>query len=175
MFFRKHIFVTITVCLGLGYLVGAFLQPRVQNRRIHSLAFNLKDTGLLSDSLCDFMTGQRVNLIDTLAKKDKNLLVFWSPTCSFSKRFFLHQMNEQAVGIYCFPLGNDLEYLKFYVEKHHVKLPQIMTQESETFVSVVVPSIVATPTFVIVDDKGERLAQYVGTNEIDEMITFLYQ
>ncbi|MBR6929824.1 MAG: hypothetical protein IKH61_06305 [Bacteroidales bacterium] len=139
------------------------------------MAFNLKDTGLLSDSLCDFMTGQRVNLIDTLAKKDKNLLVFWSPTCSFSKRFFLHQMNEQAVGIYCFPLGNDLEYLKFYVEKHHVKLPQIMTQESETFVSVVVPSIVATPTFVIVDDKGERLAQYVGTNEIDEMITFLYQ
>ena len=84
-------------------------------------------------------------------------------------------MNEQAVGIYCFPLGNDLEYLKFYVEKQHVKLPQIMTQESETFVSVVVPSIVATPTFVIVDDKGERLAQYVGTNEIDEMITFLYQ
>ncbi len=175
MFFRKHIFVIVIVCLGLGYLVGAFLQPRVQNRRIHSMAFNLKDTGLLSDSLCDFMTGQRVNLIDTLAKKDKNLLVFWSPTCSFSKRFFLHQMNEQAVGIYCFPLGNDLEYLKFYVEKHHVKLPQIMTQESETFVSVVVPSIVATPTFVIVDDKGERLAQYVGTNEIDEMITFLYQ
>lgn len=175
MFFRKHIFVIVIVCLGLGYLVGAFLQPRVQNRRIHSMAFNLKDTGLLSDSLCDFMTRQRVNLIDTLAKKDKNLLVFWSPTCSFSKRFFLHQMNEQAVGIYCFPLGNDLEYLKFYVEKHHVKLPQIMTQESETFVSVVVPSIVATPTFVIVDDKGERLAQYVGTNEIDEMITFLYQ
>ncbi len=174
MFFRKHIFVIVIVCLGLGYLVGAFLQPRVQNRRIHSMAFNLKDTGLF-DSLCDFMTGQRVNLIDTLAKKDKNLLVFWSPTCSFSKRFFLHQMNEQAVGIYCFPLGNDLEYLKFYVEKHHVKLPQIMTQESETFVSVVVPSIVATPTFVIVDDKGERLAQYVGTNEIDEMITFLYQ
>ena len=175
MFFRKHIFVIVIVCLGLGYLVGAFLQPRVQNRRIHSMAFNLKDTGLLSDSLCDFMTGQRVNLIDTLAKKDKNLLVFWSPTCSFSKRFFLHQMNEQAVGIYCFPLGNDLEYLKFYVEKHHVKLPQIMTQESETFVPVIVPSIVATPTFVIVDNKGNRLTQYVGINEIDEMIAFLYQ
>ena len=57
MFFRKHIFVIVIVCLGLGYLVGAFLQPRVQNRRIHSMAFNLKDTGLLSDSLCDFMTG----------------------------------------------------------------------------------------------------------------------
>ena len=175
MFFRKHIFVTITVCLGLGYLVGAFLQSRVKDRRIHSLDFNLKDTGLLYDSLCDFMTGQRVNLIDTLAKKDRNLLVFWSPTCRFCKDFFLHQMNEQAVGIYCFPLGDDLEYLKFYVEKHHVKLPQLMALKSKTFVPVIVPSIVATPTFVIVDNKGNRLTQYVGINEIDEMIAFLYQ
>ena len=36
-------------------------------------------------------------------------------------------------------------------------------------------SIVATPTFVIIDDKGNKLAQYIGINEIDEMITFLYQ
>ena len=175
MFFRKHIFVTIAVCLGLGYLLGAFLQPRFQNRRIHSLAFNLKDTGLLSDSLCDFMTGQRINLIDTLAKKDRNLLVFWSPTCSFSKDFFLHQLNEQVVGIYCFPLASDLEYLKFYVQRHNIKLPQLMVQKADIFVPIEASSIVATPTFVILDDKGERLAQYVGANKIEEMITFLYQ
>ena len=30
-------------------------------------------------------------------------------------------------------------------------------------------------TFVIVDDKGERLAQYIGINELDEMTAFLYQ
>lgn len=175
MFFRKHIVVTIVVCLGLGYVLGAFLHPRVQDRRINSLAFNLKGTGLISDSICDFTTGQRVNFVDTLAKKDKNLLVFWSPTCSFSKNFFLHQLNEQVVGIYCFPLANDLEYLKFYVHRNNIKLPQLMIQKAETFLPIEAPSIVATPTFVIVDGKGERLAQYVGVKKIDEMITFLYQ
>ena len=175
MFFRKHILITIVVSISLGYLLGVFLQPRVKGRRIHHAAFNLRDTELLSDSLCDFSTGQRVNLIDTLAKKDKNLLVFWSPTCGFSKDFFLHQLNEQLVGVYCFPLASDLEYLKFYVEKHSIKLPQIMVQKTGILVPVEAPSIIATPTFVIVDDKGKRLAQYIGINEIDEMITFLYQ
>lgn len=175
MFFRKHIVVTITICLGLGCLLGALSRPLVMKRRIHRTAFSLKDTELLSDSLCDFRTGQKVDIFDTLSKKDRNLLVFWSPTCSFSKEFFLHQLNEQMVGIYCFPLERDLEYLKFYIEKQHIILPQIMVQKSESLVPVFVPSIVATPTFVIVDNNGERLAQYVGINEIDDMITFLYQ
>lgn len=41
--------------------------------------------------------------------------------------------------------------------------------------SVSASSIVATPTFVVVDNKGKTLAQYVGTKEIDKMITLLYQ
>lgn len=175
MCLRKHIIVTIVVCLGFGCVLGAFLQPRIMPQRIRQVAFNLNDTELLSDSLCDFTTNQRISIVDTLAQKDKNLLVFWSPTCGFSKDFFLHQLNEQLVGVYCFPLASDLEYLKFYVEKHSIKLPQIMVQKSGILVPVEAPSIIATPTFVIVDDKGKRLAQYIGINEIDEMITFLYQ
>ena len=50
-----------------------------------------------------------------------------------------------------------------------------MSLKSETFVPVEAPSIVATPTFIIIDDKGNTLAQYIGINEMDEMITFLYQ
>jgi hypothetical protein len=175
MFFRKHIVITIAVCLGLGYLLGVFLQPRLVNHRIHRSMFKLSDTELLSDSLCDFTTGQRINLVDTLAKKDRNLLVFWSPTCSFSKEFFLHQLNEQAVGIYCFPLASDMEYLRFYVDNYNISLPQLMVQKSKTYIPVEVPSIVATPTFVVVDSTGKNLAQYIGIKEIDEMITFLYQ
>lgn len=175
MFFRKHIVVTIIVCLGLGYLAGMFLRPHQYSHRIRRSMFNLNDTELLSDSLCDFRTGQKVDIVDTLSKKVKNLLVFWSPTCTFSKKFFLNQLNDQVVGIYCFPLVNDLEYLKFYIENHNIKLPQLMVQKSEALVSVEVPSIVATPTFVVVDNTGNNLAQYVGVKEIDEMITFLYQ
>ena len=66
-------------------------------------------------------------------------------------------------------------YLKFYVEKHNIRLPQLMAQKSKSLVPVDALSIVATPTFVIIDDKGNTLAQYIGINEIDEMITFLYQ
>lgn len=175
MFFRKHIAITIVCCLGIGFLLGVLLSPNMTKPRIRQTVFELKNTDLLSDSLCDFTTGQKINIQDTITKRDKNLLVFWSPTCSFSKAFFLHQLNEQVVGIYCFPLERDLEYLKFYIEKQHIILPQIMVQKSESLVPVFVPSIVATPTFVIVNNNGERLAQYVGINEIDEMITFLYQ
>ena len=174
MLFKKHIVVTIVICLGLGYLLGAFLQPRLVNHKIHRPIFNLKDIENISDSLYDFTTGQRINIVDTLAKKDRNLLVFWSPTCSFSKEFFLHQLNEQVVGIYCFPLADDMEYLRFYLDNHNINLPQLMMQKSETFVPVEVSSIVATPTFVVVDNTGKNLAQYIGINKIDEMITFLY-
>ena len=169
------IVITLIICFGLGYLTGAFLQPRLTSHRIRRSVFNLSDTELLSDSICDFRTGQKVDIVDTLSQKGRNLLVFWSPTCTFSKEFFLNQLNEQVVGIYCFPLTKDFEYLEFYIENHNIKLPQLMVQKTETLVSVNVSSIVATPTFVIVDDKGERLAQYVGVSEIDEMITFLYQ
>lgn len=172
---KVFIIITIVTCLGLGYLLGVFLQPRVVNHRMYRSVLNMQDIEIISDSLCDFTTGQRINLMDTLAKKGRNLLVFWSPTCSFSKEFFLHQLNEQVVGIYCFPLASDLEYLKFYVDNHDIKLPQLMVQTSETFVPVEVSSIMATPTFVVVDNTGKNLAQYVGIKEIDDMITFLYQ
>lgn len=175
MLFKKHIAITIVCCLGLGFLLGVLLSPNITKHRIRQTVFELKNTDLLSDSLCDFTTGQKINILDTITKREKNLLVFWAPTCIFSKAFFSHQLNEHIVGIYCFPMERDLEYLRFYIEKHHITLPQVMVQKSDTLVPVFVPSIVATPTFVIVDNKGERLAQYVGINEIEEMIAFLYQ
>lgn len=175
MFFRKHIVITIVVCLGLGCLFGFLLQPRIINFRTHRIVFNLCDSEFITDSLYDFTTGQMINIVDTLTKKERNLLVFWSPTCGFSKEFFLHQLNEQVVGIYCFPLASDLEYLSFYISNHNIQLPQLMVLKSKAYMPVEVPSIVATPTFIIVDKTGKNLAQYIGINKLDEMINFLYQ
>lgn len=72
-------------------------------------------------------------------------------------------------------MANDLEYLEFYVDNHDIKIPQLMVQKSNIYLSVEVSSIVATPIFVIVDKTGKNLAQYIGINKIDEMIKFLYQ
>lgn len=159
----------------IGFILGYVFRPKIMDYRIEHEQFDLLETSIVSDTVYDLCTGRPISLMDTLAYKSRNLLVFWSPTCSFCKQFFLHQLNEKLVGIYCFPLMNDLEYLKYYVDNNSIKLPQLMVQKAETFVSIDTPSISATPTFVIVDDKGKRLAQYIGINELDEMIAFLYQ
>ena len=159
----------------VGFVLGFVIHPRSMDYQIEHKEFDIASTNILSDSIYDICTGRRIALLDTLSYRSRNLLVFWSPTCSFCKEFFLHKLNEKVVGIYCFPLTNDLEYLQFYVDNHGIKLPQLMTQKHEAFEPVETTSIVATPTFVIIDGKGQRIAQYIGINELDEMITNLYQ
>lgn len=165
----------LIVFVVIGFILGYIFRPRIMDYRIEHKQFDLQETSIITDTVCDICSGIPISLMDTLSYRARNLLVFWSPTCSYCKKFFLHQLNEKAVGIYCFPLMNDLDYLRFYVDNHNIKLPQLMSLKSETFVPVEASSIVATPTFIIVDDKGKRLAQYIGINELDEMITFLYQ
>ena len=151
------------------------MRGRLVDTRIKRKRFELSDLKEQIDSLYDFNTGKTVRLYDTLSKKERNLLVFWSPTCSFSKDFFLHQLNDEAVGIYCFPMTDDFDYLKYYIDKKNIQYSQLMLQGSQANKSIEASSIVATPTFVVVDDTGKDLAQYIGINEMDEMISFLYQ
>ena len=165
----------LIVFFVLGFILGYIFRPRIMDYRIEHKQFNLLKTSIISDTVYDICSGRPISLTDTLLYRSRNLLVFWSPTCNYCKKFFQHQLNEKAVGIYCFPLMNDLDYLRYYVDNHNIKLPQLMSLKSETFVPVEAPSIVATPTFIIIDDKGNTLAQYIGINEMDEMITFLYQ
>lgn len=168
-------FFAIIVSVFLGYLLGFYSHGRIANRFVRHNHFELSQTDLLSDSICDFLTGNNVKVQDTLALKEHNLLVFWSPTCSYCKEFFLHKLNEKIVGVYCVPITEDIDYLKYYIEKRDIRYPQLMLHGSYAVRSVSASSIVATPTFVVVDKKGKTLAQYVGTKELDEMITFLYQ
>lgn len=165
----------LIVFFVLGFILGYIFRPRIMDYRIEHKQFNLLKTSIISDTVYDICSGRPISLTDTLLYRSRNLLVFWSPTCGYCKEFFKHTLNEKIVGIYCFPLTDDLDYLKFYVEKHNIRLPQLMAQKSKSLVPVDALSIVATPTFVIIDDKGNTLAQYIGINEIDEMITFLYQ
>ncbi len=159
----------------VGFVLGFVFRPRIIDYRVEHSQFEVLNTNIASDTFYDIYTGERVDLMDTLSYKKRNLLVFWSPTCGYCKEFFNHTLNEKVVGIYCFPLTNDLDYLRFYIDNHNIKLPQLMVQKSKSLLPVDAFSIVATPTFVIIDDKGNKLAQYIGINEIDEMITFLYQ
>lgn len=165
----------IIVFLVIGFILGYVFRPRIMDYRIEHKQFDLLETSIISDTVYDICSGRPISLMDTLSYKSRNLLVFWSPTCSYCKKFFLHKLNEKVVGIYCFPLMNDLEYLKFYVDNNNIKAVQLMALKSETFVPVEVSSIAATPTFIIVDDKGKSLSQYIGINDLDKMIASLYK
>lgn len=171
---RYIIFIVFFLSIGLGYIMGFFLHGRFVDYRVRHKIFNLSDLIIPTDSLYNFYTGKTINLYDTLSKKEHNLLIFWTPTCSYSKDFFLNQLNEKIVGIYCFPLTDDLEYLNFYIDNHNITLPQLMLKNSEMIEPVPATSIVATPTFVVVDRNGNSLSKYVGINETNNMIEFLY-
>lgn len=159
----------------VGFISGFVAHPRILDYRLEHKEFDIASTTIDSDSIYDICTGRRIALMDTLSYKSRNLLVFWSPTCGFCKEFFLHKLNEEIVGIYCFPLTNDLEYLKFYVDNHGINLPQLMIQKHGSFEPIEASSVMATPTFIIIDDKGQRKAQYIGINNLDEMMSYLYQ
>lgn len=172
---RHILFISIILSIVLGLILGFFMRGRLVDTRIKRKHFELSDLKEQIDSLYDFNTGKTVRLYDTLSQKERNLLVFWSPTCGFSKDFFLHQLNDKAVGIYCFPMTDDYDYLKYYIDKKSIQYSQLMLESSHVIKPIEVSSIVATPTFVVVDDTGQNLTQYIGINEIDEMIAFLYQ
>lgn len=158
----------------LGYFLGIVLHPRLVNYRVQHKDFLMSENGFLSDTLFDIQSGKSFRLTDTLVHRSRNLLIFWSPTCSYSKQFFLHQLNNEIVGIYCIPLTDDLEYLKYYVDSRQIIYPQMVKKNQNGIESLIIPSIEAIPTFIIVDGKGKPLVQYVGINEMDEMMNVLY-
>lgn len=135
---------------------------------------SLSEYSFLYDTLFVFQTGKSIKLADTLALRSRNLLVFWSPTCSYCKRFFLNQLNNQIVGVYCFPLTDDWDYLKYYIDSHQIIYPQITQSDNEEIRSLDYPDITAVPTFIVVDSVGKQIAYFVGINEMNELIDVLY-
>lgn len=172
---RHIVLITIIFGLVLGLIIGFSIRGSFVDNRVKREKFELADLKEQIDSIYDFNTGKTIRLYDTLSTKERNLIVFWSPTCSFSKDFFLNQLNERIVGIYCIPLTDDLDYLKYYIDKKNINYPQLMLQGSHAIKSVEASSIVATPTFIVVDNMGKNLKQYIGVNKMNEMISFLYQ
>lgn len=158
----------------LGYLFGVVLHPKLVHYRVQHQNISMPENGFLLDTLFDVQSGKSLRLTDTLAYRNRNLLVFWSPTCSYSKQFFLHQLNNQVVGIYCFPLTDDWEYLNYYVDRHQITYPQIAQFNHERIQSLNYPSITAVPTFIVVDSLGEQIASFVGINEMDKLMKELY-
>lgn len=161
------------VLIAASYLAGAFLHPKVAERHV---GLPMPITGieqLLAQPLVDINTGALI-CSDTLFSHERNLLVFWTPTCRFCRQFFQYRLNQYEVGIFCFPITDDLDYARYFVERNGIQYPNIGTVDSSGIMAVKMPTVNAVPTFVVLDSNGDIFEQQVGINGIDDLLDRLY-
>ena len=93
--------ILLPIVFAVGYFSCVVIHNKIADKHTDSIQVNLtklfgKDIVKIDDNKC-------VD-IDTLASHEKNLLIFWSPSCKFCRYFFQNKINSEVVGIFCFPL-----------------------------------------------------------------------
>lgn len=159
--------------IATGYLVGVYLHPHFAKKTAKGVHADIDMERLYSQPLADIITGAAVNP-DTLFSHERNLLVFWNPTCKFSRQFFNYRLNSYEVGVFCFPMTDDLEYAQYFVEKHNIQYQQLGSIDSSGIIHVDMPPVKAVPTFVVLDGKGTIIAQKTGIIGIDTLLDNIY-
>ncbi len=170
---REYLFAILApLIFAIGYFCGIFLHPHLAGWPEPKASVDL--TRLFGNEIIDFDSGA-VYTIDTLNAHDKNLLIFWSPSCQFCRNFFNNRLNQEEVGIFCFPLSDDYEYLDFFLKQHDIKYPQLVVRSDIDKHQVSAPFVEAIPTFIITDNKSNIIQKYVGTDSVDKLISTLYK
>lgn len=159
--------------LIVGYFAGVFLHPKFAKAEQKELPTGINIEQLLSQPLVDMVSEEPVSP-DTLFAHDRNLLVFWTPTCKFCRQFFQSRPNAYEVGIFCFPMTDDLDYVKYFVEQKEIEYPNFVSTDSTGIVSVSMPTLRAVPTFVVLDGEGNIVEQKIGVDGIDTLLDKLY-
>lgn len=166
------IVILIPVILLIGYFMGAWLHPKIARHNIKNEPVLIDN--LFGDSIVCLHSGKHVT-IDTLSAHKKNLLVFWSPSCKFCRRFFQNSLNNNTVGVFCFPLTDDYEYIDYFVNQHGIDYPQLVKRTDDVNKPVDAPFVRAIPTFYVVDNHGNILQNKIGISDIDELISGLFE
>lgn len=159
------------IIFALGYLFGAWLHPEFASHK-HPKEVPIV-ANLFGNDIVDLNSRVCVTK-DTLASHEKNLLVFWSPSCKFCRQFFQNRLNQEMMGIFCFPLTDDYEYVDFFVKQHEIKYPQLVKQTTDGIRSIDAPFVESIPLFLVVDAYGKILREHVGIDHLDELISTLY-
>lgn len=161
------------VLLALGYTAGVFLHSKMFWAVDKNQFEKVDIENLLTQPLIDINNGTTV-YHDTLFSHNCNLLVFWTPTCKFCRQFFQYHLNSHEIGIFCFPLTDDLDYVKYFVEERMIEYPQLGSIDSTGITSIKMPTVHAVPSFIVLDNKGNVIEQKIGINEIDTLLNLLY-
>lgn len=165
------------LCIGIfcaGYVGGVFLNPLISStlRKHHQAHVDIEQ--VLSQTLVNLQTETAIAQ-DTLRAHERNLLVFWSPTCKYSRQFFQYRLNSDEIGIFCMPITDDFNYVKYFVEQNEISYIQLCTADTNGIIPIDAPSVVAVPTFIVLDSKGNVIEEKRGIIDIDLFIENLYK
>lgn len=170
--FRWSLFFAVFI---VGYLAGNIISPPFYmwwgNKKKQT---TVKIEDVLSQNLVN-MHSKKVITKDTLCAHERNLFVFWSPTCKYCRQFFQNKLNNTTVGVFCLPITDDSDYVKFFVEKNEIPYLQLYVADTNGIAPIDIPSLDVIPTFVLLDSKGTVIEQKRGINDIDSFIDKIYK
>jgi len=164
--------ILLPIVFAVGYFSCVVIHNKIADKHTDSIQVNLtklfgKDIVKIDDNKC-------VD-IDTLASHEKNLLIFWSPSCKFCRYFFQNKINSEVVGIFCFPLTDDFDYVEFFLKNHEIDYPQLVCSSPEGITSVEAPFVDAIPMFIVVDSQGNILKKQIGIDNVNTLLDSLYK
>ena len=164
------------ILLPIVFVMGYFSCVVIHNKiaDIHSYRSVIDLRNLFGKDVVSLGDNSSITF-DTLFSHKKNLIIFWSPSCKFCRSIFHNQLNSEVVGIFCFPLTDDFEYVEYFVNKHEIRYPQLVCNTAEGMTSVETPFVDAIPMLFIVDNQGNVLEEEIGINNIDSLFDFLYK
>lgn len=163
------------ILIAMGYMLGIVIHPAIEEYRMrHDNIDDINVNELFANNVVN-LNDETIYQADTLSAHKRNLLVFWSPTCNYCKSFFQYQLNTEIVGLFCFPIFDDIEYLYFFIKKHNIEYPQLMIFSENEKKPVEVTSVRAIPMFLVVDDKGNIVDKKIGIEKMDDFINNIYK
>lgn len=57
------------------------------------------------------------------------------------------------------PITDDFDYVKYFVEQNEISYIQLCTADTNGIIPIDAPSVVAVPTFVVLDSKGNVIEE----------------
>ncbi len=177
---KKNISLKFVIIVVIFFFVGGFIWGKYQYKifRIFSQPNEQQIPQNIFDKLdnqfyMNFTNTQKI-ATDTLLKKERTIIFFWSPTCKYCKELY-YQINidTNKVGEIWIPQTDDFEYLDFFIKKSEINKIQIVRANQDYVEKIDAFKIQKIPELWIVDKKGNVIYHQTGNKLNPEFYKFI--
>ncbi len=167
------------VIFSAVFFVCGFIWGKYQNQIIKSILtlnkssvpVNIFDK-LGSNYYINFTNFEEI-ATDTLLKKDKTILFFWSPQCQYCKDLYSKiEIDTSKIGEIWIPQTNDFEYLEFFIAKNKLDKIQLVKDNIRPVDTFKINKI---PELWIVNKSGKIIYHQTGSNLKPEFYELIKQ